>query len=142
MGAAEELLRVLSAATEDDLAAWRRLVARVGTTSLASWLSPPAMMAAALADTGFAAAMLETLRGEGPAPACLTAAFPEVAALAAPMPPQVEHDTGSDLPLLDHIATRLLGRKLMGLEAGDRQRFQDRGLSEVAFDALANVDAA
>lgn len=147
MGAASDLLRVLSSASTEDLAAWRRLAARVGPATLGSWLSPPAMMAAMMADTGFAAAMLETLRGDGPAAACLTAAFPELAALAAPMPPQVEHDRGTALPLLDHVATRLLGKKLLGLETGDLQRFQDvrsdpgagprRGLSRPAFDALA-----
>jgi SAM-dependent methyltransferase len=139
-GAAEELLRVLSSATTGELAAWRRLTARVGPATLAAWLSPPAMIAATLADTGFAAAMLETLRGDGAAAACVTAAFPEVAALAAAMPPQVEHDPGSELPLLDHIATRLLGRKLAGLEAADPAQFQDRaGLTRAAFDRLAAI---
>src|SRR5439155_8211694 len=80
-------------------------------------------------------------RGDGPGAACVTAAFPEVAALAAAMPLQVEHDPGSERPLLDHIATRLLGRKLAGLETRDRQRFQDRGLSEGAFDVLARITA-
>src|SRR5947207_1819250 len=144
MGAAEDLLRALQSATDDDLAAWRRLVTRVGPASLGAWLSPPAMMAATLADTAFAAAMLETLRGDGPAAVCVAQAFPEVAALAAPMPPQVEHDPGSDQPLLDHIATRLLGKKLLGLETRDLARFQDaglagaaRGISRAAFDVLA-----
>jgi len=85
--------------------------------------------------------MLEALRSDGTAAAALTAAFPEVAALAAPMPPQVEHDPGSELPLLDHIATRLLGRKLFGLETRDLARFQDRGLSPQAFEALAATAA-
>ncbi|HMG21358.1 MAG TPA: hypothetical protein VK607_08585 [Kofleriaceae bacterium] len=40
MGAAEELLRVLSSATTSELAAWRRLTARVGPATLAAWLSP------------------------------------------------------------------------------------------------------
>ncbi|HEU4731986.1 MAG TPA: methyltransferase domain-containing protein [Kofleriaceae bacterium] len=141
MRPADLLLRTLSSASDEDRAAWRRLLARVGPTTLASWLSPPAVMAATLADTAFAAAMLEALRGDGPAGAALTAAFPEAAALAAPMPPQVEHDAGSELPLLDHIATRLLGRKLLGLETRDRARFQDRGLSPEAFDALAGTCA-
>jgi SAM-dependent methyltransferase len=146
VGAADELLRVLSSASADDRAAWRRLLARVGPAALAAWLSPQAMVAATLADTGFAAAMLETLRGDGPAAACLIAAFPEVGALAAPMPPQVEHDPGTALPLLDHIATRLLGRKLLGLENAELARFQDpagnrRGLSGAAFDALAETCA-
>jgi hypothetical protein len=134
-------VRALSSASPEDLAAWRRLVARVGPTTLATWLSPRAVMAATLADTGFATAMLEALRTDGAAAACLTEAFPEVAALAAPMPPQVEHDAGSELPLLDHIATRLLGRKLLGLETRDLHRFQDRGLSAPAFDALATLTA-
>jgi SAM-dependent methyltransferase len=137
----DDLLRVLSSANAEDLAAWRRLVARVGPATLATWLSPQAVMAAMLADTGFATTMLEALRGDGPAAACVTAAFPEVAALAAPMPPQVEHDAGTELPLLDHVATRMLGRKLLGLEAHDLARFQDRGLSRPVFDALAATAA-
>src|SRR4051794_33542758 len=98
-------------------------MARVGPETLAAWLSPAAMMSATLADTGFAAAMLETLRRDGPAAAGGVAPVPEVAALAAPMPPQVEHDPGTELPLLDHIATRLLGKKLLGLETRDLTRF-------------------
>jgi SAM-dependent methyltransferase len=141
VGPADELLRVLSAASAEDLAAWHRLVARVGPTTVATWLSPWALTAAVLADTAFATAMLETLRGDSAAADCVTAAFPEVAALAAVMPPQVEHDPGSELPLLDHIATRLLGRKLRGLETRDIARFQDRGLSQAAFDALAATTA-
>ena len=141
MGAADELLRVLSSASNEDRAAWRRLLGRVGPATLASWLSPPAMTAATLADTAFAAAMFEALRGDGPAAASVIAAFPEVAALAAPMPPQVEHDPGTAQPLLDHIATRLLGRKLLGLESAELARFQDRGLSRPAFDALAATAA-
>src|SRR4051794_19989271 len=119
MAASDQLLQVLSSASGDELAAWRRLAARVGPATLGAWLSPPAMMAAMVADPGFAAAMFETLRGGGPAAACLMAAFPEVAALGAAMPPQVEHDPGSAQPLLDHIASRLLGKKLLGLETGD-----------------------
>src|SRR5262249_38085705 len=65
MGASEELLRVLSTATTGELAAWRKLMARVGPDTLAAWLSPAAMVAATLADTGVAAAMLETLRSDG-----------------------------------------------------------------------------
>ena len=137
----DDLLRVLSSANAEDLAAWRRLVARVGPTMLAAWLSPQAVMAAMLADTGFATAMLEALRGDGAAVTCLTAAFPEVAALAAPMPPQVEHDAGTELPLLDHIATRLLGKKLLGLETRELDQFQEYGLSPAAFDALAATTA-
>lgn len=140
LGPSEHLLRALSSASPEELAAWRRLVERVGPAALATWLSPPAVVAAALADTAFAAALLEELRGAGAAAASCAAAFPEAAALAAPMPPQVEHDPGTDRPLLDHVATRLLGRKLRGLEARDLARFQDpdaRGLSRAAFDRLA-----
>jgi len=138
VGAADDLLRTLASSSLDDLAAWRRLVERVGPTTLSTWLSPPALIAATLADTSFATAMLESLRDGGAAGAAVTAALPEVAALAAPMPAQVEHDPGTKRPLLDHIATRLLGRKLRGLETRDAMRFQDRaGLSEAAFDALA-----
>src|SRR5262245_7132687 len=141
MGPSEQLLRALTTASPEDLAAWRRLVERAGPRALATWLSPPALVAAALADTAFAAALLEALRDGGAPAAGAAAAFPEAFALAAPMPAQVEHDAGTDRPLLDHIATRLLGRKLRGLEARDLARFQDRGLSPEAFDRLAGVCA-
>src|SRR5512138_3736067 len=107
MGASEQLLQALTSASAEELAAWRRLVERVGPAALATWLSPAALVAAVLADTAFAAALLEALREGGAAAACAEAAFPEVAALAAPMPAQVEHDAGTDRPLLDHVATRL-----------------------------------
>ncbi len=136
-----DLLRTLTLASHEDRAAWRRLVDTVGPTTLATWLSPSALVSAALADTAFACAMLEALRTETAPAAAMLAAFPEVAALAAPMPTQVEHDDGSDRPLLDHIATRLLGRKLAGLETADLARFQDRGLSPAAFMALAQLAA-
>jgi hypothetical protein len=138
---ADVLLRTLSSVSTEDLSAWRRLVTRVGPTTLATWLSPQAVMAATLADTEFATAMLDALRSDSPAATALIAAFPEIAALAAPMPPQVEHDAGTELPLLDHVATRLLGRKLLGLETRDLARFQDRGLSPSAFEALATTAA-
>ncbi|HEX4421049.1 MAG TPA: methyltransferase [Kofleriaceae bacterium] len=134
----------MSPANAEDLAAWHRLVARVGPAVVASWLSPQAVAAATLADTRFAAAMLEGLRGDGAASLPVLLAFPELAALAAPMPPQVEHDVGSELPLLDHIATRLLGKKLLGLETGDLARFQDAGLlglSPAAFETLSATAA-
>ncbi len=132
-----DLLRTLSLASPEDRAAWRRLVDSVGPATLATWLSPSALVSATLADTAFAQAMLEGLRGETPGAAAIVAAFPEIAALATPMPAQVEHDQGSDRPLLDHIATRLLGRKLAGLERADLARFQDRGLSADSFAGLA-----
>jgi SAM-dependent methyltransferase len=107
-----------------------------------------------LGDTQFAAAALETLRTpESPAATQVTAAFPEVAALAYPAPPQVEHDRpvidtsrgsrgAQPRPLLDHIATRLLGRKLAGLETRDIARFQQTpALSQACFDELANTTA-
>jgi SAM-dependent methyltransferase len=145
----DDLLRAL---TSDDRAAWGRLVERVGAATVLTWLSPRAVTACMLGDTTFAAAALETLRVEGsPAAQQVIAAFPEVAALAHVAPPQVEHDppildtpggsrASQPRPLLDHVATRLLGRKLAGLEARDRGRFQDAGkpgLSERAFDELA-----
>src|SRR6187402_1039566 len=106
-----------------------------------------------LGDTRFAAAALETLREEGSSAAQqVIAAFPLASTLAHPAPPQIEHDpptlaaVGSKQaqprPLLDHIATRLLGRKLAGLEARDRALFQDSakpGLSQPAFDELCGV---
>ena len=141
MGASEQLLQALTSASAEELAAWRRLVERVGPAALATWLAPPALVAAALADTAFAAALLEGLREGGAAAAATAAAFPEAAALAAPMPAQVEHDAGTDRPLLDHVATRLLGRKLRGLEERDLARFQDRGLSPEGFERLAAVCA-
>src|SRR5689334_22765220 len=103
MRPSEHLLRALTSASPDDLAAWRRLVERAGPTTLATWLSPPALAAAMLADTALAAALLEALREGGGAAESIVAAFPEVAALAAPMPAQVEHDPGTDRPLLDHL---------------------------------------
>jgi SAM-dependent methyltransferase len=137
----------------DDL--WRAitpLVDRKPAAEVVGWLSPRALVACMLNDTRFAAAALETLRDEGsPAAQQVSAAFPHAAALAHPAPPQVEHDppvvppgAGSRArqprPLLDHIATRLLGRKLAALEASDLARFQDAGkpgLSQRAFDELA-----
>lgn len=107
-----------------------------------------------LGDTQFAAAALETLRApESPAALQVTEAFPEVAALAYPAPAQVEHDPpvvdtsrgsrgAQPRPLLDHIATRLLGRKLAGLEARDIARFQQgAALSPACFDELAATTA-
>lgn len=94
---------------------------------------------AILGRTEVAAQMLERLRADGPIASAVTTAFPELAALAAPMPPQVEHDAGTDRPLLDHVATRLLGKKLAGLEAADLARFQDRGLTPAAFARLAAI---
>jgi len=134
-----ELLGMLTFASPDDLAAWRRLVDKVGPTTFATWLSPSALVSAMLADTGFAHAMLEALRSDDAPAAAITAAFPEASALAAPMATQVEHDAGTSRPLLDHIATRLLGKKLRGLETHDLARFQDRGLSPEAFGRLAAI---
>jgi SAM-dependent methyltransferase len=141
----DDLLRALTSATPEDRVAWRRLVDRAGAPAIASWLSPRALIACMLGDTGFAAAALEALRVPDSAAARqIGDAFPEVVALAHPAPPQVEHDPpppgAEPRPLLDHIATRLLGRKLAALEAGDRLRFQDAdkpGLSEAAFAELA-----
>ncbi|NVB81441.1 MAG: methyltransferase [Kofleriaceae bacterium] len=146
----DDLLRVLSSATADDLAAWRRFVERAGAGAVASWLSPRALVACMLGDTRFAAAALETLRApESAAAQQVAAAFPEAVALAHPAPPQVEHDSpivdrkrGETRPLLDHIATRILGTKLAGLEAGELAQFQvagKNGLSQGAFDELASV---
>lgn len=151
----DDLLRALSTASTEDLAAWRRLVDRAGAAAVASWLAPKALTACMLGDTRFAAAALETLRSEGsPAALQVSAAFPEAAALASPAPPQIEHDPPSAVdtavgsrqaqprPLLDHIATRLFARKLAGLEARDLVRFQDSGkpgLSQGCFDDLATT---
>ena len=141
---------------EELIAALRPLVVRQGASTVASWLAPRALVTCMLGDTQFAAAALETLRSpDSPAAQQVSAAFPEAVALAAPAPPQVEHDpplvvagSGSrqaqPRPLLDHVASRLLGRKLAGLELRDRARFQapDRpGLSERAFDELADTTA-
>jgi SAM-dependent methyltransferase len=126
--------------TAEDLASWRRLVDRVGAATVAGWLSPSAITACVFGDTAFAAAALELLRvPEQPGAVQVAAAFPEAVALASPAPPQIEHDPAAGgRPLLDHIATRLLGRKLLGLETGDRTRFQrDDALSARAFAELA-----
>ncbi|MBL9014913.1 MAG: methyltransferase [Myxococcales bacterium] len=114
-------------------------IGRASPDELATWLSPMGLATAMLRRTEVAAQMLERLRGDGPIAIAVTAAFPEVAALAAPMPAQVEHDAGTDRPLLDHIATRLLARKLAGLETADLARFQDRGLTPAAFARLAAI---
>jgi SAM-dependent methyltransferase len=114
------------------------LVEKSGAATVASWLTPRALTACMLGDTRFAASALELLRSPETAGAQqVAAAFPEAVALAHPAPTQVEHDAGSDRPLLDHIATRLFGHKLAGLEARDRTRWT--GLSATAFDELAQV---
>lgn len=139
----DDLARALQDASTDDLVTWRRFVERAGAAAIASWLSPRAITACVLGDTAFAAEALELLRQpDSPGALQVLAAFPELAALAAPGPPQIEHDApragGEGRPLLDHIATRLLGTKLRGLEACDRPGFQrDEGLSEAAFADLA-----
>jgi len=127
---------------EDLIALLRPAVERAGAAQVTSWLAPAALVGCMLGDTRFAAAALETLRQpESAAAQQVAAAFPEVAALAAPAPSQVEHDpSDGGRPLLDHIATRLLGRKLAGLEAADRDLFQrGAGLSDPAFAALATI---
>jgi len=140
----DDLLRALSGASDDDLAAWRRLVERAGAGAIASWLSPRALTACVLGDTRFAAGALELLRAPDSAGAVqVAAAFPEAVALAHPAASQIEHDpspAGITRPLLDHIATRVLGKKLAGLELADRERFQTReGLSATAFGELSAI---
>jgi SAM-dependent methyltransferase len=132
----DDFAQVLGA---EDLA---RLLDRVGAAAVASWLSPTAIVACVLGNTRFAASALELLRApHDPGAIQVSAAFPEAVALASPAPPQIEHDPTPDgRPLLDHIATRLFGRKLAGLEANDRARFQtDDALSAAAFAELATV---
>ena len=110
------------------------LVESAGAATVASWLTPRALAACALGNTRFAAEALELLRAPETAGAlAVAAAFPEAIALAAPAPTQVEHDAGSDRPLLDHIATRLLGTKLAALEG----LVAWPGLSQPAFAELA-----
>ncbi|HEY4177003.1 MAG TPA: methyltransferase [Kofleriaceae bacterium] len=136
-----ELLRLLSTASPSDFQAWRKLVDHVGATELATWLSPPALVAATLADTELLCATLHSLYTAGGAPttnAPILAAFPEAAALAAQMAAQVEHDAGTTQPLLEHIATRVLGAKLVGLEKRDHATFGP-GLSSTAFTRLADI---
>ncbi len=129
----------------DPYVALHRFADTVAPDQLAAWLSPSALRAASLASTPLLVALLEGLRTGGTIASAVTAAFPEAAALAAIAPAQVEHDTGTDRPLLDHIATRLLGRKLRGLEERDIERFQDgfaggtHALSPEAFERLAGV---
>ena len=118
------------------------LARRAGVAAVASWLQPGALAACMLADTRFAADALELLREPAsPGAQAVAAAFPDAVALAYPAPAQIEHDApGADSrPLLDHIATRLLGEKLAGLERRDHAQFQrtERGLSQPAFDELA-----
>ncbi len=124
-----------------ELEIWK-LAERVGADAACSWLSPRALTACMLADTRFAAAALDVLRAPDSAGARqVAAAFPEAVALAYPAPPQIEHDApASDgRPLLDHVATRLLGTKLAGLEHGEHASW--RGLSREAFDALVATTA-
>ncbi|HEY1813104.1 MAG TPA: methyltransferase [Kofleriaceae bacterium] len=119
-----------------ELDAWQ-LAERVGADAACGALSPAALAACMLADTRFAAAALELLRAPDSAGARQVAtAFPEAVALAYPAPAQLEHDApASDgRPLLDHIATRLLGTKLAALERSDRDAW--RGLSSRSFEAL------
>ncbi len=123
----------------DSFAALHRFAGDVPPDLLVTWLSPSALRTAALADTSLLATLLEGLRTDGPIARAIIAAFPEVAALAAIAPAQVEHDAGTDRPLLDHVATRLLARKLRGLEERDLARFQDHGLSPEAFARLCDV---
>ncbi|HTR52586.1 MAG TPA: methyltransferase [Kofleriaceae bacterium] len=114
------------------------LVARANVAEVASWLAPRALVAAMLGDTAFAAGALECLRApESAAARQVGEAFPELVALAHPAPPQVEHDVGTTRPLLDHVATRMLGQRLAALEAGDRARWPE--LSASAFDELARA---
>ena len=142
-GAVDDLAQALASASSDELAAWRRFVARAGAATVATGLSPRALTACVLGDTEFAAAALELLRApDEPAALQVAAAFPEAVALAHPSPPQIEHDPPPPglvaRPLLDHVATRMLATKLAGLEAGDRTRFQrDDALSAPAFAELA-----
>jgi SAM-dependent methyltransferase len=138
----DDLLRALMGASPDDVSAWRRLVDRAGAAAIASWLAPRALTACVLGDTRFAAAALELLRApESPGAIQVAAAFPEAAALAHPAPPQIEHDPSPlGRPLLDHVATRVLGTKLAGLELGDIDRFQTvPALSRAGFDELRAV---
>ena len=112
--------------TDALLAALPALVERAGAATVAGWLSPRALVACMLGDTRFCAAALELARAaDNP----IVAAFPELAALAHPAPPQVEHDPGSDRPLLDHCARTL--DKLDALERGDGARW--RSLSARVF---------
>jgi SAM-dependent methyltransferase len=132
--------------------ALRPLVQRTGAAEVVSWLAPRALITCMLDDTRCAAAALETLRdGNSPAAQQVIAAFPEAEALAHPAPPQIEHDppivsddAGSrqsqPRPLLDHIASRLLDKKLAGLEARELATFQTKaGLSQAVFDDLATA---
>jgi len=101
-----------------------------------------------VSDTDDARALLDALRDAPPRPlgARLRRLAPLLAALAAGAEPrlQVEHERAPTAgharrePLLDHLADRVLGRKLAGLERGDRALFQrDEALSGAAFAALA-----
>ncbi|MFT3691931.1 MAG: methyltransferase [Kofleriaceae bacterium] len=114
----------------EELEQW---VAQNGAEAAAAALSPHAIRTHMLGSTHFAALGLGLLRTESPGASRIAEAFPDAAALAYPAPAQVEHDAGTDRPLLDHIATRLLGQKLLGLETGARWP----GLSSAAFDELA-----
>jgi SAM-dependent methyltransferase len=86
------------------------------------------LRAATLADTELAVAALEALRDPAaPLAVRVGAAWPLCTALAAVRGPQVEHEPPPPgvtvRPLLDHVATRCLGRALRGLERGDARLF-------------------
>lgn len=114
-------------------------------------LPDPALSDRLIADTGAARVLLDALRDRPPSPlgARLRRLSPLLAALAATGEERlaVEHERpraagGPRLPLLDHLADRVLGRKLAGLERGDRALFQrDEALSGAAFAAEARATA-
>jgi SAM-dependent methyltransferase len=108
------------------------------------------LRAATLADTELAVAALEALRDPGtPLAARVAAAWPLCPALALPRGPQVEHaapPAGVTVrPLLDHVATRCLGRALRSLEHPDAAGFPpgpsslDRERDRVALLASAGL---
>ena len=129
---------------------WRALTPLVDSTGAAEvvgWLSPRGLVACMLNDTKFAAAALDTLRADNALAAQqVLAAFPEAAALAYPAPPQIEHDPGTERPLLDHV-TRIFG-KLGELERGTGElatltkRVLDAGLGPALRAAIIHLDIA
>jgi SAM-dependent methyltransferase len=108
------------------------------------------LRAATLADTELAVAALEALRDPAaPLAVRVAAAWPLCTALAAARGPQVEHEAPPSgvtvRPLIDHVATRCLGRALRGLERGDAAIFPrgpssiDRERDRVALLASAGL---
>lgn len=126
--------------TGDDLA---REAAERAVTLRELLLSDDEYLARAMAnETEATIALLESLRDGGPLAERVGRMFPELTPLARAEESRVSldyesrHDRGA---LLDHLALRTLGRKLIGLERRDITRFQvGPGLSAARFASVCD----